>query len=51
VLTLLERALPTRRPDVGSATRHEGGAAVTVELEARLARLEAQINAEAKAEG
>lgn len=43
LLTLLERAVPAPLPGGGGATRHEGSAPVSAELEARLARIEARI--------
>lgn len=48
LLTLLERIVATPDypgPGGGGATRHKGGTPVNQELEQRLAKLEAQINA------
>ena len=42
VLALLESAMAVR-PGAGGATRHEPGLEITPDLEARLARLEAQV--------
>lgn len=45
ILALLDTALaaPAPRPGGGGATRHEAGLQITPELEARLARLEAEV--------
>lgn len=45
VLALIESAMAAPRPGAGGATRYEGGLEVSPQLEARLARLEAQIAA------